>query len=99
MSFHTYTYHDQQVISSKKRALAGGCVSFGTTHHREIDLPSAGVVESATREHGVDMGEAPPVERGRGRLLFAAPLLGGLAQGDSGTDPNIRNQSTDAKHG
>jgi hypothetical protein len=39
------------------------------------------------------------VERGRDRFVFAAPLLGGLTPGGSGSDPSTRKRRTDTKLG
>ena len=92
-------HHARRVSSSQRRLPAGGRVSFTRTPPRDLELPSAGVVESGIAGNGFDPGWAPRGERRRGRWVFAAQLLGGLTQGGSGSDPSTRKPRTDAENG
>ena len=59
---------DRRVSVSPKRAPAGGGVSFTRTLPPELELPSAGVVESGMSESGVDTGGAQCGDRRRGLI-------------------------------
>ena len=92
-------HRDRRVSVSPKRAPAGGGVSFTQTLPPELELPSAGVVESgmskagSTREgHNVESDDVA-------LLVFTAHRLGGLMQGASGSDPSTRKPRTGVMRG
>ena len=92
-------HRDRRVNFACMRAQRRSGVAFDPTHRRELELPSAAVAESAKSKNGVCQEEPPPGERGRDRFVFAAPLLGGLTQGASVSDPSTSKRRTDAELG